>query len=137
MWQRGLFISGTDTGVGKTTVACALAAALRRRGLRVGVLKPVETGCAADAAGPLRGDDTQRLRYFAECEAAVATCSAYTFAEPLGPADAEQRAGTAIELGVLASAYAALRTTHDLTLVEGAGGLLVPLNAALTFADLA
>lgn len=137
MQARGIFVTGTDTGVGKTTVACGLAAALRRRGQRIGVLKPAETGCALGPDGRRIADDAERLRFFAECAAGPEICCPYALSEPLAPAVAARRDGVRIELNVIAAAYAELAATHDVVLVEGAGGLLVPLTEQLTFADLA
>ena len=133
---RGLFITGTDTGVGKTTIACGLAAALHGRGLRVGVLKPAETGCV-ERDGVRIADDAERLRYFAQCDAEPQACCPYTFAEPLAPAVAARREGRLIDSDVLRRFFAEMQAAHDITLVEGAGGLLVPLTESLTFADLA
>jgi dethiobiotin synthetase len=134
---KGLFITGTDTGVGKTTVACGLAAALRERGLRVGVLKPAETGCRSDDAGERVAEDCERLRFFAECEAPSLVCCPYRFEEPLAPAMAASHENVSIELKVIVDAYRQLSADYDLTIVEGAGGLLVPLTGSLTFAEVA
>ncbi len=124
-----LGVTGTDTGVGKTLVAVGLLAAARRRGLAVAAMKPVETGIAngeatdgtrlATAAGGLRTD----------------TCP-YEFAEPLAPLVAARRAATAVDLTVLDRAFARLTDRCDAMIVEGAGGLLVPLGAQVTYADL-
>jgi dethiobiotin synthetase len=125
-------VTGTDTGVGKTIVAAALAAALRQRGDRVGVLKPVETGVAAGTEPP----DAALL-----CSAAgglhpVATVCPFTFVEPLAPMIAAERAGTRIDLGVLDAAFARVASDAGATIVEGAGGLLVPVTEHMTFASL-
>jgi dethiobiotin synthetase len=137
MQRRGIFITGTDTGVGKTTVACGLAAALSRQGKQVGVLKPAETGCEPGPDGSLVAADGERLRFFSGCTVQPSLCCPYKFPEPLAPAVAAERAGRAIEIGHIAEAYDALAAQHDLILVEGAGGLLVPITDQLTFADLA
>lgn len=137
MAQHALFITGTDTGVGKTTVACGLAAALRRRGLRVGVLKPAETGCAPGPDGRLVAEDAHRLGFFAETLSDGDSVCPYRFSEPLAPAVAAHRAGLVIDPNVLVAAFREIASESDVVLVEGAGGLLVPLSEALTFADLA
>ena len=134
---RSLLITGTDTGIGKTTVACGLAAALSTRGVRVGVLKPVETGCDVAADGSLKPLDALRLRYFSGSITPLETVCPYRFRTPLAPSLAAKRHGTEIDLATLAAAIRTLTANHDLTLVEGAGGLLVPLTASQTFADLA
>ena len=130
---RFLFITGTDTNVGKTTVARALLAAWRTRGLRVLPLKPIETGCgesmvAADAAAlaAAAGSDLMEsclLRY----------------ALPVAPEAAARATGAAIDpKALLNSCLAAGRSAAaDNVLVEGAGGLLVPIAPGYTMADLA
>ncbi len=137
MAKHALFITGTDTGVGKTTVACGLAAALRRRGLSIGVFKPAETGCEADSAGQLVAGDAALLRFFSESPADPDTCCPYRFVEPLAPAVAAQRERKSIQPSVLRDAYEALASNNDVVLVEGAGGLLVPFTESLVGADLA
>lgn len=137
MQFRSIFVTGTDTGVGKTTVSCGIAAALVRRGLRLGVFKPAETGCAADADGHLIGDDAERLRFFAASGQHRDTVCPYKFTQPLAPAVAAQLDGVRIDPHFLRNVHDSLVATYDLTLVEGAGGLLVPLTSSLTFCDLA
>lgn len=135
--QQSLLITGTDTGVGKTTVACGLAAALAVGGLRVGVFKPAETGCLVGADGQCVGDDARRLQFFARSAAPAGDVCPYALPEPLAPALAARRAGVRIAVETIVAAYARIAAAHDVTLVEGAGGLLVPLTDSLTFADLA
>jgi dethiobiotin synthetase len=134
---RSILISGTDTGVGKTTVACGLAAAFRTHDWRVGVFKPAETGCSGGPGGTLRPADALRLRFFSECRLDVTTICPYALPEPLAPLVAAERDGTRIDLDTLARCYQTIVSDSDITLIEGAGGLLVPLTTALTFADLA
>jgi dethiobiotin synthetase len=133
----GILITGTDTGIGKTTVACGIAAALQRRGRRVGVFKPAETGCQVDAAGALHPADAARLKFFAACAADLAMICPYTFQEPLAPWVAAQRRGLTIDMERIITSYEHIAAEHDVTLVETAGGLLVPLTATESFADLA
>ncbi len=137
MGTGGFFITGTDTGVGKTMVACGIAAALRKRGMHVGVLKPAETGCVPGPDGRLRPDDALRLAFFAGCAAPFDDVCPYALRDPLAPAVAAAREGVTIDIERIGQAYARIAAAHDLTLVEGAGGLLVPLTGRLTFADLA
>ncbi|MBI1816035.1 MAG: dethiobiotin synthase [Deltaproteobacteria bacterium] len=131
-----ILITGTDTGVGKTTVAAGLAAALRTQGTRVGVLKPAETGCALAVTGERIAIDAQRLAFFSGCDAADDLICPYRFRDPLAPRVAAEREGRTIDINVIATANEHLAATHDVVLVEGAGGLLVPLVDAFTFADL-
>jgi dethiobiotin synthetase len=135
---RSLFITGTDTGIGKTTVASALAAALWRREIDVRVTKPVETGCSEDARGTLIPADALQLRWAAgrESDPLHVVCP-FRFREPLAPSVAAARAGARLELAAIADAVRSLMRSSGLTLVEGAGGLAVPLTADATFADLA
>lgn len=130
-------VTGTDTGVGKTTVACAMAAALRARGMRVGVAKPFETGCAPGPDGTLLPADAQRLRFFAECAEPLDVICPYRCVEPLAPAVALEREGRRVDFAALRALVAGIAARHDVTLVEGAGGLLVPIEGATTFCDLA
>lgn len=137
MQFESILITGTDTGVGKTTVTCGIAAALHRRGHRIGVFKPAETGCLPIAEGSLLPADAARLRFFSGCELDLQTVCPYVFREPLAPSLAAQRAGIRIDFAHLLHCHDVVATQHDLTFIEGAGGLLVPITAALTFADFA
>ncbi len=123
--ERGVFITGTDTGVGKTLVTAALALCLTRRGLSVGVMKPIETGCRTSGAS---GSDAARLYAAAGVTEPVETISPYRFADPLAPLDAARRAGRTIELRRIVRAYRALAARHAFLLVEGAGGVMVPVT---------
>lgn len=125
-------VTGTDTGVGKTIVAAALAAALRRRHARVGVFKPVETGVPAGMDPP----DAALLRAAAGATHSLASVCPFTFVEPLAPMIAAQRAGTRIGLDALDAALARATEDADATIVEGAGGLLVPITEHVTYATL-
>jgi dethiobiotin synthetase len=131
----GVLITGTGTGVGKTLVACAIAAAFARR-LRVAPFKPVETGCAA-VNGELRPDDAVRLREAAASDADLDLVCPFRYAEPLAPWLAAERAGRPVSIERLHACFARLGGIADLVIVESAGGLLVPLADDYTFADLA
>jgi dethiobiotin synthetase len=134
---QAFFVTGTDTGVGKTTVSCAVASALAARGLRVGVSKPAETGCAADADGSLVPADAVRLKFFAGCAEPLDVVCPERYAEPLAPSIAARRAGREVDWTMLQSSVRGVAERHDVTLVEGAGGLLVPLAGTRSFADMA
>ncbi|HUX31081.1 MAG TPA: dethiobiotin synthase [Thiobacillus sp.] len=131
--MKGLFVTGTDTGVGKTRVALALIHALRARGLRVAAMKPVSAG---SAPGELNGDVTALLRA-ANVDADLRDVNPYAFAEPVAPHIAAERAGVRIDLDVIDAAYGRLAAAADVVVVEGAGGWRVPLNACDDMADLA
>jgi dethiobiotin synthetase len=133
MMARGLFITGTDTGVGKTRVAVALIYALRAQGLRVAAMKPVSAG---NEPGQLN-EDVVALMRAANVAADVSDVNPYAFAEPIAPHIAAQRAGVTIDLSIIAEAYSRLAETADMVVVEGAGGWRVPLNEREDMADLA
>jgi dethiobiotin synthetase len=131
MRARGFFVSGTDTGVGKTLVACALVRAMRRRGLDVGVMKPIETGVGVE--GPL---DALALRDAAGSGEPLDEICPQTFALPAAPTVAAASEGRAVEMESIRAAFAALRGRHEWLVAEGAGGLLVPATRDLSMADL-
>jgi dethiobiotin synthetase len=130
----GLLVTGTDTGVGKTTVACALVAGLGDRGVRVAVWKPVETGWESEAAAR---SDAARLRAASARNDALDVVCPYRFRAPLAPAVAARAEGVAIDLERLEALYRQRLSSADVVVVESAGGLLVPLVARTTYADVA
>jgi dethiobiotin synthetase len=130
---RGLFVTGTDTAVGKTRVAVALMHALRARGLRVAGMKPVSAG---SAPGELN-EDVVSLIGASSVAADLHDVNPYAFGEPIAPHIAARRAGIRIELPVIAKAYDRLAAAADRVVVEGAGGWRVPLNEHEDMADLA
>jgi len=129
----GFFVTGTDTGVGKTVAACALVRGLRRDGLDVGAMKPIETGVDPEF-GPL---DAQALRAAAENVDALELVCPLRFALPAAPNVAAQYEGKEVDLDRVFAAFDQLRSQHDWLVVEGAGGLLVPTTDDATMADLA
>ncbi len=133
--RRGLFVTGTDTGVGKTLVAGALARFLRGRGMSVGVMKPVETG----VADPQQlGPDGELLRWAADSGDAPEMISPVRLRPPLAPALAtEVEKLPPLPFSHLAQTARDLSARHDFLLIEGAGGLMVPLSGGLLIADLA
>ena len=131
--QAGVFITGTDTGVGKTLVATALAVCLTRRGLSVGAMKPVETGYGGEDAA---GSDAARLCAATGMTDPVEAMSPYRFPDPLAPIDAARRAGTTIRMPKILAALRMLAARHELILVEGAGGVLVPISEQADMRDL-
>lgn len=133
MKARGVFVTGTDTGVGKTRVAIALIHALRARGLRVAAMKPVSAG---SAPGELN-EDVVALVEAANVVADLRDINPYAFVEPVAPHIAAQGAHVRIDLDCIAAAYARLAADADVVVVEGAGGWRVPLNEREDMADLA
>ncbi len=130
--SSGLFVTGTDTGVGKTVVACALARALRAAGIGVGAMKPVETGVGPE--GPL---DALALRAAAGSDDPLDVVCPERFALAAAPSAAAAAEGRSVDLEGIRRAAKTLRGRHPFLLVEGAGGLLVPLARGFSMADLA
>ena len=131
--MKGIFVTGTDTGAGKTRVAVALIYALRAQGLRVAVMKPVSAG---SAPGGLN-EDVEALMLASNVTADIRDVNPYAFAEPVAPHIAAQLVGMRIDLDVIAESYARLAAASDVVVVEGAGGWRVPLNECEDMADLA
>lgn len=131
--KAGCFITGTDTGVGKTLVTAALALCLKRRGVAVGVMKPVETG---HGAGGAAGSDAARLSAAAGTTDPIEVMSPYRFPDPLAPLDAARRAGTVIRVETIVAAFRELAARHAFILVEGAGGVRVPISETTDMRDL-
>lgn len=133
---RGVFITGTDTGVGKTLIAAALLRALAIRGVRAVGMKPVAAGCAPTAHG-LRNEDVTALAGASNVEAPIDLINPYRFEPAIAPHLAAAQAGVTISLARIRDAFVALSAMARWVVVEGAGGLLVPLNDREDFADLA
>jgi len=127
---RGLFVTGTDTGVGKTLVATGLTRLALRRGLKPIPFKPAETGCEPVAA------DARLLWSAAGAPVPEAEVCLYRFPLPAAPAQAAEAEGARIDLNAVIDAAKALAARGDLLIVEGAGGLLVPYGDGWTAADL-
>jgi dethiobiotin synthetase len=124
---RGLFISGTDTGVGKTFVACLIAQSLRTQGYRVGVYKPVASGGVRRPSG-LASPDAEALREAAGLTDDLATICPQIFEAPLAPPAAAAEVGAAVDCRLLREGLSYWSDKCDMVLVEGAGGLLSPLS---------
>jgi dethiobiotin synthetase len=131
-----LFITGTDTGVGKTRVAAALCRGLAARGTRVAAMKPVASGCALTPEG-LRNEDALTLLAAMNVRARYSDVNPYAFAPAIAPHIAASEAGVDIDFDVLDRAYERLRMQSQVLIVEGAGGWLAPLDSSRAFADLA
>ena len=129
-----VFVTGTDTGVGKTLVTAALARHFSARGMKVGVMKPIETG-VANPAEP--GPDASLLRWAAESTDAVEMIAPYRFSQPLAPCQAATANGREIDSAQIIKTCQALRHGKDILLIEGAGGLMVPIRGGYLMADLA
>lgn len=135
MAAKGIFITGTDTGVGKTIASAAIAMLLRRKGLSVGVMKPVTSGCI-ERDGKAVSEDAELLCHAAGVEL-TAINAPYLLKAPLAPSVAASREGVRIDFQAIKEAYLCLAKQYDYVIVEGAGGLMVPLAGGLLVADLA
>ncbi len=130
--MRGCFVTGTDTGAGKTVVAAAICAALRERGERVAVVKPVVTGLDEVAPGAA---DHELLARAAGVDPASVTAA--TFGPPLSPHLAAALAGSPLDPGALVAHARAAAADADVLVAEGVGGLLVPLTESYLVRDYA
>ncbi|MBI3318491.1 MAG: adenosylmethionine--8-amino-7-oxononanoate transaminase [Candidatus Omnitrophica bacterium] len=137
--MKGLFITGTGTEVGKTFIASALADAFRRQGVDVGVMKPVATGCRSRNGG-LHSEDAELLLKASGAADPMDLVSPYRFSSPAAPwvARGLSPKGTVpLSFDRIEQAFQELSTRHEFVMVEGIGGLLVPIDAKRTVADLA
>ncbi|MFA6229114.1 MAG: dethiobiotin synthase [Rhodanobacter sp.] len=133
---RAVFITGTDTGIGKTHAACTLLHALRAAGYHAGGMKPVASGCVATAEG-LRNDDALALQAASSAPSPYAWVNPVALSEPLSPHLAAAQAGVTISLPPLRAAFEQLGARYQWVVVEGVGGWMVPLAPGLLAADLA
>ncbi|MDX1512173.1 MAG: dethiobiotin synthase [Gammaproteobacteria bacterium] len=131
----GVFVTGTDTGVGKTRVSVGLICAANAAGYRTVAMKPVSAGCEATPAG-LRNDDALALQQAARLERPYPLVNPFAFAPPIAPHIAAAEVGRSIELRRIAGAYRRLINGADFCVVEGAGGWTVPLGPRSSLADL-
>ena len=136
MPARTLFITGTDTGVGKTLVAAALVRSFRLAGRRVVGLKPVASGCMPTADG-LRNDDALALMAEASVDAPYPVVNPYAFAPPIAPHIAAAAGGIELSIDRIVAIRDSFDPVTDEIVVEGAGGWRVPLGVDTDFSDLA
>ncbi len=132
MITTGLFVTGVDTGIGKTTITGALALTLIKNGYDVGVMKPVESGAKTE-----QGKDTKYLKKMTGTDDPENLVAPYVLKKPLSPYHAALAEDLVIDPEKIRAAYKHLSTSHDITLVEGAGGPLAPLTDKLDIGDLA
>ena len=125
MGARGVFVTGTDTGVGKTVVACGLVRGLRAQGLRVSVMKPVASGAEPTPEG-LRSADALALIEASGSRAPYEVVNPYCFEPAVSPHIAADEALIEIDIGTIVHHMRALAAGSDWILVEGAGGWLAP-----------
>ena len=134
--KQAFFITGTDTGVGKTYVACQLIRDYVAKGYKVVGMKPVAAG-EDFINSEWVNDDVLKLEAASNIKAPRRLVNPYSFKEPIAPHIAAQLAGVEIKLAVLKQAFAELSQLADIVIIEGAGGFLVPLNETQSMADLA
>jgi dethiobiotin synthetase len=132
----GLLVTGTDTGIGKTLIAGAIAAWFRAQGNRVGVLKPMASGCAKRREG-LVSEDAEFLAHCADSSHPLDVIAPIRFAEPLAPAIAARRLGEPIDWSLVQRSLNAICADSDVLIVEGVGGIMVPMDEKHTMLDLA
>lgn len=133
--MKGLFVAGTGTDVGKTHITGLLLRALRARGVDAGSIKPVQTGCAPGEP-PLDLAMHWRLAGWNPADAVARDCAPFVFLDPVSPHLAARREGVALDVAGVAAAVRRAAHHFSFSLVEGAGGVLVPLNERETLLDL-
>jgi len=134
--KRAYFVTGTDTGIGKTFVSCALLAKFAHQGLRAVGMKPVAAGCRS-VADKLVSDDVEQLLAAGNVAATPEEVNPYAFEPPIAPHLAARQVGVKIELDRIAQHLTALQEKADVVIVEGIGGFCVPLNDSQSTADMA
>ena len=133
---RGFFVTGTDTGVGKTLVCAALLRGFRERGLKVAGMKPVATGCIATPEG-LRNPDALILQREGSARHPYATVNPFAYRPAIAPHLAADEAGVPIHFDEICRCFEMLKSDSDMIVVEGAGGWRVPLAGRQTMGHLA
>jgi dethiobiotin synthetase len=134
--KPGLFITGTDTGVGKTLIAGAIAKILTEQNLKVGVFKPIATGCRNSREG-LVSSDAEFLAYCADCEYPLSVVNPVSFRTPAAPTVSAENERREINFEEISSAYNYICQTCQLVIVEGIGGIRVPITEDINVLDLA
>ena len=134
--KQAYFVTGTDTGVGKTLVASALVCRFAQHGMRSVGMKPVAAGCSMKN-GRLMSDDVEQLLAASNVEAPLDLVNPYALVPAIAPHIAAQQSGVALDLPTMLSAYQRLTDMADVVIVEGVGGFRVPLDNNFDMADLA
>jgi len=134
--SKGIFITGTDTGIGKTVVSCVLLEKLKQAGYKVQGMKPVASGCERSPDG-LRNEDAELLMLHSSVDREYGHVNPYAFEPPIAPHLAATLADSKINFDVIQQQYNQLQDGIDYIVVEGVGGWLVPLNESQSVADLA
>lgn len=135
MLYKGIFITGTDTGVGKTVVTGGIALALRKRGIDVGIMKAIQTGCY-QKGNKIIPPDSEFLISLTGTEDPIDLVTPYRFTHPLAPLAASRLERQDIDIEKILDAYLELSKRHDMVIVEGTGGILVPVTRELFVLDI-
>jgi len=133
---KGIFITGTDTGVGKTFVACGLIHAMKEKGFHVCPMKPVESGCRTRGGKAVPGDTNKLVRASGVTES-IDLMNPYRFKHPVAPSVAADIEGLKISRKKILTACNRLSLKYDMLIVEGAGGIMVPVSEKYLFLDIA
>ncbi|MDO7667794.1 MAG: dethiobiotin synthase, partial [Pseudomonadota bacterium] len=134
--MNSVFVTGTDTDVGKTRISVAIIELLQRQGKRVAAMKPIASGCELTIDG-LRNDDAVQLSQQANVDLPYQLINPYAFEPAIAPHIAAGQVNVTIEVAVIKQNFDLIQQQSDAVVVEGAGGWLVPLNQTETMADLA
>jgi dethiobiotin synthetase len=134
--MNSVFVTGTDTDVGKTRISVAIIELLQRQGKRVAAMKPIASGCELTIDG-LRNDDAVQLSQQANVDLPYQLINPYAFEPAIAPHIAAGQVNATIEVAVIKQNFDLIQQQSDAVVVEGAGGWLVPLNQTETMADLA
>jgi len=134
--MNGFFITGTDTGVGKTVVTACLSLLFKNQGMDVGVMKPIETGVDPKCSSTANSDAKFLMKVSGSTDAEEEVCP-YRLKIPASPYQASEIAGTPIQPATILEQLKILQSRHNMMLVEGIGGLLVPITTRYNVADLA
>ncbi|MBM3904560.1 MAG: dethiobiotin synthase [Thaumarchaeota archaeon] len=132
--MKSFFVTGTDTGIGKTVVTCALADALRSSGVDVGVMKPFATGVPQKDG--FKSEDVKLLAQYSSVDDPESLINPYFFPIPTSPYGAAKKLCKTIDVDLVLSSYEKLQANHDVVLVEGIGGILTPILKDYFVADL-
>ncbi len=135
--RKGILVTGTDTGAGKTYVSCLLGASLRRMGFSVRPFKPVESGCDPGADGSPIPTDARSLRDAIAPDMPLSAVCLYALPLPLSPHQAARAEGITIDTGRILAEVATAAEKSDFVLVEGVGGIAVEIREGYTFCELA
>ncbi len=133
--MKGIFITGTDTAVGKTVIASAIVRVLKARGISVAVMKPIESGCRREGDVLIPSDGVM-LKEMAENDITLEEVTPFRFENPLAPMVASEIEGTEVDERVIYDTIKELQEKYDYIVVEGVGGLMVPVKEGLMIVDI-